>query len=385
MASILHTADWHLGKIFANSNFSLLPIQEALLEEIIDLAEKEDVDLILIAGDVFDSYNPPFKAEELLYRTLVRLTGGGRRPVLVCAGNHDAPEKFEVPRPLAAGVHGIVLIGGLPVNLSDFSLETPYYSLEGRGNFLKLKLKTKNEILALKVLPYPSETRFGMSGEKFRQKLWDLLQESPDFTADKAILLSHLWTEEAQSTGSERSFLGGIELVPLHFFSDDWDYIALGHLHRFQQVAPKICYPGSLFPFTLEEAEDPKGVVLWNANKGLQFKPLSAGPPIRKISCQDLEEALTQAEQDKDSLVFLKFPALNLGPEGIRRLKAAYGARLLGLHFDLPEEIISEPPSIERLEPEELFREFYRHHYRENPSEDLVRLFCKFLREVQEP
>ena len=384
MALILHTADWHLGKVFTNTNFSLLSVQENLLEEIIDLTERKAVDLVLIAGDVFDSYNPPFKAEELFYRAAVRLSGGGRRPVLVCAGNHDAPEKFEVPKPLAAGVHGIILIGGAGIELSDFSLETPYYRIEAEKEFLKIYLKEKNEIVAVKILPYPSETRLGVSGEAFRKKLWRSLQETPGFTADTAILLSHLWTEKAQAAGSERSLLGGAELIPLHFFSDDWSYVALGHLHRHQKVTPSICYSGSIFPFTLDETEDRKGVILWDSKEGLNFEPLSQGPPIKKVSCQNLDEALAHAHQDDTALVFLKFPALNFGPEAIKSLKKAYGSRLLGLHFEVPEEIVPKTFNPRKLKPEELFREFYRQTYREEPSDDLLQLFNQFLKQVYE-
>jgi len=384
MALALHTADWHLGRIFSNTNFSLHPVQEKILDEICSLAEREEVDLVLVAGDVFDSYNPPFKAEELFYRTLVRLSGGGRRPVFVCAGNHDAPEKFEVPRPLAAGVHGIILVSSLAANLSDFSLETAHYKLEAQDGFLKLTLKNKNEIVAIKILPYPSQARFGIGEELFRETLWKLLCQTPTFTADTAFLLSHLWTEKAQKGDSEREFLGGAELVPLHFFSDNWDYIALGHLHRFQQVTPKVCYAGSIFPFTLEEINDPKGVVFWDDKKGLRFQTFSSSPPIKKICCQNLDEAIERAQNlEKECLVFLKFPALNLGPEGIKCLKAAYGPRLLGLHFDIPEEDIPHFLSPKKLEPEELFREFYRQTYREDPSPDLLRLFCQFLDQVR--
>ena len=92
MLKLLHTADWHLGKTFKNTDFSLLEIQQQILKEIVEIAEKEDVDIVFIAGDIFDSYNPPFKAEELFYSTLKELTANGRRLVIAIAGNHDAPE-----------------------------------------------------------------------------------------------------------------------------------------------------------------------------------------------------------------------------------------------------------------------------------------------------
>ena len=102
----LHTSDWHLGKSL--SGFSRAAEHEAFLDEVVQLAA--DVDLVIVAGDVFDTYNPPIEAEELFYDTMARIGDGGRTAVVVIAGNHDSPDRLSAPVPLSA-THGVFILG----------------------------------------------------------------------------------------------------------------------------------------------------------------------------------------------------------------------------------------------------------------------------------
>ncbi|KKX47486.1 exonuclease SbcCD subunit D [Sphingobacterium sp. IITKGP-BTPF85] len=96
---ILHTADWHLGKRL--DYFSRFDEQKVVLDEIVQIADQEQVDLVIVAGDLFDAFNPPVEAIELLYKTLKRLTKNGSRPVIAIAGNHDSPDRVDAPDSLA--------------------------------------------------------------------------------------------------------------------------------------------------------------------------------------------------------------------------------------------------------------------------------------------
>ena len=96
---ILHTSDWHLGKKL--DKFSRHQEQINVLNEIVEHANNQQVDLVLIAGDVFDAFNPPVESVELFYKTVKRLSNFGKRPVIVIAGNHDSPDRIEAPDALA--------------------------------------------------------------------------------------------------------------------------------------------------------------------------------------------------------------------------------------------------------------------------------------------
>ena len=87
---ILHTGDWHLGKRL--EDFSRLEEQQVVMNEICEIADREQADIVLVSGDIYDTFNPPTEAVDLLYKTLKKLTNGGLRPVIAIAGNHDSPE-----------------------------------------------------------------------------------------------------------------------------------------------------------------------------------------------------------------------------------------------------------------------------------------------------
>lgn len=96
---ILHTADWHLGKKL--DYYSRMAEQKEVMEEICQVADRENVDLVIVAGDLYDTFNPPVEATELLYGTLKRLSKDGKRPVIALAGNHDSPDRIDSVDPLA--------------------------------------------------------------------------------------------------------------------------------------------------------------------------------------------------------------------------------------------------------------------------------------------
>ena len=118
---ILHTADWHLGKKL--EQFSRLPEQKEVMQEIITIADKEEIDVVIIAGDLFDNFNPSNESIELFYSTLKELTNNGSRLVVAIAGNHDSPERIEAPDPLARA-NGIILTGYPHTVVPKFELES---------------------------------------------------------------------------------------------------------------------------------------------------------------------------------------------------------------------------------------------------------------------
>src|SRR5687767_13141661 len=107
---ILHTADWHLGRSLEGR--SRQAEQEAFLEELTCIVRSEEIDIVLVAGDIYDSVNPPSAAEKLFYDGLSRLADGGARHVAVIAGNHDSPERLAAAAPLADRHH--ICLWGLP-------------------------------------------------------------------------------------------------------------------------------------------------------------------------------------------------------------------------------------------------------------------------------
>ena len=153
---ILHTADWHLGKRL--ENFSRHDEQVLVLEEICQIADKEAVDVVIIAGDLFDTFNPNAENEDLFYSTCKRLSNNGLRPVVAIAGNHDSPERINAPDPLARA-NGIVFVGLPNAIVKPFSLSTGLAITQTSEGQISLKLPNYSYPLNLLLTPFTNEFR----------------------------------------------------------------------------------------------------------------------------------------------------------------------------------------------------------------------------------
>ena len=160
---ILHTADWHLGRSLEGN--SRLSEQEEFIEELCEIVSNEDIDLILIAGDIFDSVNPPAKAEELFYYAIERLSNNGQRTVVGIAGNHDNPERLCAANPLA--IHQGVYLLGMPADIPAQSRYGKHRLIDRDISYLSYFSEKRNELVKLFALPYPSEMRLNELLTKF--------------------------------------------------------------------------------------------------------------------------------------------------------------------------------------------------------------------------
>ncbi|WP_041339307.1 exonuclease subunit SbcD, partial [Bacillus subtilis] len=148
---ILHTADWHLGKTLEGR--SRLSEQADVLDEINTIVKDEQIDAIVMAGDAFDTVNPPALAEQLFYESLSALSDRGKRPIVVIAGNHDNPDRLSAASPLTHE-NGIHLIG--------------YPTTEP----IHIEVPSAGELLAVGALAYPSEARLNeVLSDTFDEKL----------------------------------------------------------------------------------------------------------------------------------------------------------------------------------------------------------------------
>jgi exonuclease SbcD len=154
---ILHTSDWHLGKTLENIN--RIGEQRQFIDELCGIAEREAVDLVLVAGDIFDTYNPSSAAEELFYDAVDRLNAKGTRAVVVVAGNHDSPDRLCAASPLAYK-NGIILLGYPGSDAAIYgSRNSNGPILQAGPGWLEIKLGSSEHSAVIIALPYPSESR----------------------------------------------------------------------------------------------------------------------------------------------------------------------------------------------------------------------------------
>lgn len=309
---LLHTADWHLGKSIEGK--SRLEEQELFLRDFIQAVEREKPDLIMIAGDVYDSPNPPAKAEKLFYDTLKQLSMNGERLTIVIAGNHDSPERLSAVMPLASD-HGIIM-AGTPKTIVPAGKYGKCQVRDSGEGFIEIEIGNEKAVVLL--VPFPSEKRLdevlygGMDDDGARLKsygermklLFDSL--SVNFREDTInLVLSHLFVMNSVEGGSERSIqLGGSYLVGGDVFPQKAQYIALGHIHKPQQVPgnSRARYSGAPLHYHKGEEAYEKQFLIIEVKVGqpceIRSVPIVQYKPIECWNCKDMDEALDKCRQN---------------------------------------------------------------------------------------
>ncbi len=244
---ILHTSDWHLGRTL--HKVSLAEAQEEAMRQIGLIASDEDVDLIVVAGDVFDHAIPSADALDLLERTLASLLTVA--PVVVTAGNHDSLRRLGYGSSLfTAGLHVCTTIEQIdrPVVLDDVRVyPIPYLHPDGA----RVDLRPED--------PLPA-THHAVLTEAMDRVRADLAAHP----GVRSVVLAHAWVAGGGTSDSERDVsVGGLGVVSPAVF-DGVDYVALGHLHRPQDVrsgsGTRLRYCGSPLRYSFSEADDVKTV-----------------------------------------------------------------------------------------------------------------------------
>jgi len=281
---ILHTSDWHLGKKL--DNYSRHEEQQAVLEEIVKLADNEKVDAVIISGDMFDTFNPPIESIELFYRILKRLSKNGKCPVIVIAGNHDSPDRIEAPDPLARE-SGIVLVGYPNTEIPKFKNDAGLEVINTNAGFAELKIEGIKYPLRIIFNPYANQFRMKrfLGVENEEEELRNVLQESwtklsNQYCDNKGVnvLVSHMFfvnkgAEFPEEPDDEKPILhvGGVQAVYSQNIPPDIQYVALGHLHRKQMVSNKPCpviYSGSPVSYSFSEANQTKYICIVDIEPG---------------------------------------------------------------------------------------------------------------------
>ena len=279
---ILHTSDWHIGRtLYGRKRYEEF---DSFLTWLAETIQQNEIDALLVAGDVFDTSAPSNRAQELYYRFLCRVAASSCRHVVVIAGNHDSPSFLNAPREL---------LKALNVHVVGSSSE----SLEDEVLVLRSELNAPELIVC--AVPYlrDRDIRVAEAGESVEDKERKLLAgirshyaEVASFAEQKReelgvdipiVAMGHLFTAGGQTVdgdGVRELYVGSLAHVTAGIFPASFDYLALGHLHVPQKVngLETIRYSGSPLPMGFGEAKQQKSVclVVFNHEEG-QGKPPS--------------------------------------------------------------------------------------------------------------
>jgi exonuclease SbcD len=395
---ILHTADWHLGKRL--EQFSRLEEQTAVLIEICDIADEQQIDAVIIAGDLFDTFNPATEAIDLFYKTLKRLSNNGKRLVVAIAGNHDSPERIEAPDPLAREC-GIVFSGFPTTTVPPFKLETGLEVIKSIPGFMEVKLPDTDTRLRLILTPYANEYRMKtfLGIEDSESELRQILQEhwkkiADTYCDDQGInlLVTHLFMVKNGETLPQEpeeekpiNHVGGAQAIYTSNVPEQIQYVALGHLHRPFQMDSSPCpivYSGSPISYSFSEAEQQKFVNILHAESGkpiwYEQIPLNTGKRLIRHRAEGTDEALQWLAQHPDTLVELTLVTENY-------LTATERKSILTAHDGIvtiiPEirNTSSEPTERKTInlnqEMDDLFKDYFHSKTGQPLNEELLELF----------
>lgn len=401
---ILHTSDWHLGKYL--EKYSRIYEQEKFINELISIADKNQVDMIIIAGDIYDTTNPTIEAERLFFRAIKRLSLGGKRPILIISGNHDSGERLMSSAPLAID-QGIILIGSPTTIITPFKHQFFEITHSGKGFF---KIEIKGETTVFITIPYITEKNLNevifkddeseehSYSQKIKSILDDLSQNFEKHTTN--IVIGHFFVLGGLECDSERKIqtIGGLYSVSTDIFPENTSYVALGHLHRPQKIKAKvpIYYSGSPIQYGKSEINYKKSVYILDFTEStlnsVNQVHLTNYKPIEIWKCKDYDEALQKCMQnsDTDCWVYLEINTTHpLLASQLRQLRESKRDIVnITVYFnnddtkDKTEYTIKS--NSEKLNIKQHFENFYFNEKGIYPREDLVSLFLDLLENDEE-
>ena len=382
---ILHTSDWHIGKRLVRRE--RLDEQAEVLDEIIRICETEAVELVLVAGDIFDTYTPSAEAENLFFSKIKKVAGQGRA-VLLISGNHDDGVRLSAITPLAEE-QGIYIVGNdrKPLPIGGERPVKVFASGKGYAVFEN----GKGERAFISTLPYPNEARFKeeKSELSYIEQMQKWIDEGESGNVDKlpSVFMAHIFVAGALTSVGEREIdLGGARAIPVDILPKS-DYVALGHLHKKQHMGKGHCYySGSPLQYAFDEMAD-KSVKVFdltaNGTENLKEVPLTSGKKLVRLEAASVEDALALLDLYPDNLIELKL-ILSAPITAADTAALSERANLISLVPEIRSDESIEFVSRKGMSDETLFDTFYKATYDAEPKEDLKTLFLETVNEITE-
>ncbi len=375
---ILHTADWHLGDKFNGVN--RIDEQSKIIDEIIDIANENSVDMVLVCGDVYNTSNPSSEAEELFFSSIERLSNHGERIVFVISGNHDDPERLQAARGLA-NTHNIVLAGELDLTGKKYKSNSSVKITEAGYGYVKV-CKCEEKV-TLAFLPYSNNARMGDSKTElsYAEKVAIWIEPGiSKFENDSFNMLAmHLFVAGSRIKGEEVQ-IGGVMSVP-HTICEDCDYVALGHIHTNQKIGRNVYYSGSTIRRHVVNMDPSVNIITTKNNKLEDVKVIELKSPVQfaRIIVTSFNEAETElSKYDNQDIIELVFKTSEpLSSSALKDLKKSYKC-IRNIAFELElKQADKEYKQLRELSGEELFSRFYMKQRGVLPRKELVDFFIE--------
>jgi exonuclease SbcD len=405
---ILHTADWHLGQLFHEYDRTFE--HQKFLDWLLETINTEEIEVLLVSGDVFDVSNPAAASIKMFYTFLKNATQENPNlQVIITAGNHDSASRLEAPKPLleSSKIH---IVGTVEKN-SD-----------GTINYDKLIIPLRNKsgeittwCLAIPFLRMGDYPNISNALNPYSEGVSALYKDAFEFanenkTINQSIIaMGHLHTHHAEISDmdkTERLIMGGVECISATAFNSEIKYVALGHIHKAQKIGGKehIRYCGSPLPMSFSERNYKHQVVLFeleNEITNLKTLEIPVTIPLLRIplKAEPLQDVLLKLHQldDKNNFEIAPYleiqvlleepePALRHKIDEVLKFKNVKLARIQP-HYPNKNQSSSESISQEllhELQPASVFVKSYQAKYSSEVPDHLMHLFQQTLNEVNQ-
>lgn len=376
---ILHTADWHIGQTL--NGWSRDHEHRAFLDQLHDLILAENVDVLLVAGDVFDGINPSGEAQRLLYGAIARMVRSAPHlQIILTAGNHDPAQRLEAPEAVLNEL-GVQVLGTLRRNTDVVDLDRHLVPLRDRGGVVRA------HVLAVPFLRQADLPGLHLGAEDgaepaitaaVRALHGEMVEGSLARTDGLPLLaMGHLTCSGGlASEGAERRILiGGEHAVPPDVFPAALSYVALGHLHRPQSLdGGRVRYSGSPFPLSATEIGYEHGLTLIDLEEGFAPRhiplirpvavhriPSTGSAPLETVMADVAKLALPpDTPREAQPFLYLSLTAdrpITVLGAAVETIMDQTPARLAGLSIQRTDQPLQErpPTSLAETSPEDLF------------------------------
>jgi DNA repair protein SbcD/Mre11 len=408
----LHTSDWHIGQLFYE--FDRTFEHQRFLEWLLQTLVSQQIDVLLISGDVFDNSNPSANSIRLFYQFLNRATS--QNPdlqIIITAGNHDSASRLESPKPLleSSKIHIVGIVEKDENGNPDYSK----LSIPIRNNQHEIKAWCL-AVPFLRLGDYPSipnsENPYSEGVSSLYKACYEYVITQKDANLP-VIALGHLHANQAEITDldrTERVIMGGVEAISADSFPPDLAYVALGHIHKAQRIGGKehIRYCGSPIPMSFSELKYKHQVIVFELNseglKNLESIEIPVSIPLKRVPEKNkpIEEVvlalqdLPESDEAIEFAPYLEVRVLLDSPEPALRHKIE--SAIAGKYVRLAKIDVKYPSSnqdgktgntisaqdLNELNPSDIFSKVYASKFESAVPELIKNLFNEVLQEVEQ-
>lgn len=372
---LIHLSDLHLGKRIYG--FSMIEDQRYILEQILDIVNKEKPDGVILAGDLYDKSIPPAEAVQLFDWFLTALSNKGLA-VFVISGNHDSAERIAFGAGLMSGNHVYV---------------SPVYD----GTVKKVELEDEYGPVDIWLMPFlkPVTVRQALKEEKiegYQNAVETVLSNLKIDNNRRNVIAAHQFVTGAILCESEELNVGGLDQIGAEVFAD-FDYVALGHIHSPQKAGrDSVRYCGTPLKYSFSETEQTKSLTVVELfEKGrveIRTIPLVPLRDMRKLrgTYMELMDPAFYLNGNREDYIHITLTDEDDIPDGMQKLRVVY-PNLMQLTYDnlrtRNQERIIVDEEIEQKSEMELFEDFYRLQNNRELSDEQKNFVTELMEQMQ--